>query len=406
MNCRVCDEPAESIIDFGPMPKANAFVTDLDQDSYRFNLAATFCLNCYLFQLAENPNPEAMFHGDYPFFTGQSKFMESHFEKFIEDHIVLDLNEQGFVLEIGSNDGTMLKALAKMNLKYLGVDPSSNAVAKAKESGLNCEVAFFNEDFAKTIKNSNGVANYIVAANVICHIPDLNSLFKGIKILLGENGKFIFEEPYLVDMLKQVSYDQIYDEHIYIFSASAIAKLARRFGLRLIDAIHQDTHGGSMRYVITHDNYLAESFELNRLLRTEEDFGILLPFIYKKFATDCEEKKLVFVNLLKDIKNSGKIVAGYGATSKSTTILNYCKVDSSLISFISDSTQEKIGKFSPGSGIPIFSHEKIRNNPPDYIVLFAWNHKDEILEKESELRKQNLKWISLCPVIEILEYND
>ena len=110
--------------------------------------------------------------------------------------------------------------------------------------------------------------------------------------------------------------------------------------------------------------------------------------------------------LLKDIKNSGKIVAGYGATSKSTTILNYCKVDSSLISFISDSTQEKIGKFSPGSGIPIFSHEKIRNNPPDYIVLFAWNHKDEILEKESELRKQNLKWISLCPVIEILEYND
>lgn len=399
--CRVCKSSIFEVINFGWMPIANQFIQSKKEDKYRFEMIAAFCPTCFMFQLTKNPEPELMFHNKYPFFTGLSRAMTKHFEKMAEDHLPtkkVEL-EHFFVVEIGSNDGTFLQSVAKKGLKHLGIDPSSNVVKIANEKGVNSEVLFFSEDTAINVLERYKKADRIFAANVICHIPDLNDFAKGIKILLAQNGQFIFEEPYLLSMLEKTSYDQIYDEHVYIFSISSIQELFKRHGLEVVDAIAQNTHGGSMRYVIQHVEQNTISLRAQENLRKEIEFGINQIETYLKFSINCASRREELKSLLQKLRSEGKRVAGYAATSKSTTILNYCGIGEELIEYISDSTPEKIGKLCPGSYIPIISHEQMRLDPPDYFVLFAWNHEKEILSKESELTYRGVKWIKFVPEV-------
>jgi methylation protein EvaC len=204
-------------------------------------------------------------------------------------------------------------------------------------------------------------------------------------------------------MLSKVSYDQIYDEHVYIFGALSVQKIFSRVGLQLVDAIPQSTHGGSMRYVIMHKNQMEISKRAEEILKSELDAGFNEVQVYLDFASTCKTRRTQFKELLEKLKLQGANIGGYAATSKSTTVLNYCSIGSDLIQFISDSTLEKQGKFTPGSHIPIISQEEMRLAPPDYLVLFAWNHEKEILVKESSLTKQGVKWIRFVPNVEILD---
>ena len=405
MKCRVCQSESTPIVNFGPMAIANNFAKNISDDIYRFGMETSFCRLCSLFQLNEQPIPGLMFHDHYPFFTGLSSSMRAHFGEMVEFHTVLSNKSQEniFVVEIGSNDGTLLEFVKNKNIRHLGIDPSPNVVEASWRKGVSAEIGFFGKEFAIDVSKRHGKADIIFAANVICHIPDMIDFASGISELIGDEGKFIFEEPYIGSMLEKTSYDQIYDEHVYIFGTLSVRSIFARAGLELVDAIPQETHGGSMRYVLMKSGKGLISKELEMILQRELSLGLDKEEPYLEFGKRCETRKLEFKSLLVDLKKQGKRVAGYAATSKSTTVLNYSDVGKDLVEYISDSTPEKQGTVTPGTHIPVISHEQMRINPPDYLILFAWNHEKEILAKETELTANGLKWIRFVPRIEILK---
>ena len=400
--CRLCQNKTIKVVDFGSMPIANNFVSTKSEVIYIFNMIATFCTFCRMFQINDQPEPSRMFHEEYPFFTASSENMKNHFKQMSKEHLPTSQELKNlFIVEIGSNDGTFLKSIADEGLKHLGIDPSPNVVDISKNQGINSEVHFFSEKTAIDVLNRYQPADRIFAANVVCHIPELNDFAKGIKTLLHSDGQFIFEEPYLLSMLEKTSYDQIYDEHVYIFSLTSIQELFSRHGLELVDAAFQTTHGGSMRYTIKHAGKSVITPKAQEYLLKEKEMGVSEIGVYLKFAEKCEENRNQLVTLLRALKSEGKTIGGYAATSKSTTVLNYCGIGTDLLSYISDSTPAKIGKLCPGSYVPVISHEEMRANPPDYLILFGWNHEQEILNKETELSAKGIKWIKFVPEVKI-----
>tara|TARA_B100000886_G_scaffold308438_1_gene242064 strand:+ start:3100 stop:4299 length:1200 start_codon:yes stop_codon:yes gene_type:complete len=379
---------------FGKMPIANGFLGQKDFDKeFFFEMKVGFDETLSLFQLLEHPSPKMMFNENYPFFTQSSKFMIKHFEDYARWVKKKFFNNTKKIIEIGSNDGTFLKNFTRDNLEVYGFEPSKNVSDIAKTKGINSINDFFNSETITQIKNYKNNIDIITAANVICHIPDIKELFRTIEQSLSKKGVFIFEEPYLGSMMKKVSYDQIYDEHIYIFSVSSIDKITKNYGLRLIDVLEQSTHGGSMRYVIGRDGEHATNKSVNLKLAEERKINLDNIESCKEFKKNCEISKKNLRSKIFDIRNDGKKICGYAATSKSTTILNYCDLGPDLIDFICDTTYEKIGKFSPGKHIPIKDMNYFYENPPDVAFLFAWNHKNEIFEKEQSFSKKG-RWIA------------
>ena len=379
---------------FGKMPIANGFLGQKDFDKeFFFEMKVGFDEKLSLFQLLEHPKPKMMFNENYPFFTQSSKFMIKHFEDYAKWVKKRFFNNTKKIIEIGSNDGTFLQNFTKDNLEVYGFEPSKNVSDIAKTKGINSINDFFNSETITQIKNYKNNIDIITAANVICHIPNIKELFKTIEQSLSKKGVFIFEEPYLGSMMKKVSYDQIYDEHIYIFSVSAINKISKNYGLRLIDVLEQSTHGGSMRYVIGRDGEHVINKSVDLKLTEERKINLVNIKSCKEFKKNCETSKKNLRSKILNIKNDGKKICGYAATSKSTTILNYCDLGSDLIDYICDTTYEKIGKFSPGKHIPIKDMNYFYENPPDVAFLFAWNHKNEIFEKEQSFSKKG-EWIA------------
>ena len=403
-NCLICKSQIDPFVSFGKMPLGNGFLSpeQFDQE-YFFEMKTAFCDTCGMVQLLEQPEPEQMFHENYAFFSGTSTYMQKHFKEFAA-HVQKDFMnpEDPFVVEMGSNDGIMLQNFAQKNIRHLGIEPSKNVAATAIRKGVNTISEFFNESLAQKIVREYGQADAFLAANVMCHIPYIHSIVKGIKTLLKPEGVVMFEDPYLGDVIEKTSYDQIYDEHTFLFSATSINYVFKMCGMELFDVEPQVTHGGSMRYILSHQGAFPVTDRLQQQLDKERELGLNHLDTYEKFRKNCESSRDKLVALLKDLKKEGKRVVGYGATSKSTTILNYCGITPDLIEFISDTTPTKQGKFTPGSHIPVLPYEKFKENYPDYALLFAWNHKKEIMEKESEFIKSGGKWILFVPQVEII----
>jgi len=389
---------------FGEMPIANGFLTPAKFNSeYFFELKPGFCEICSTLQILEQPDPERMFHENYAFFSRTSKRMAIHFESYADwvkkNYLT---REDPFVVEIGSNDGLMMEFFAKDNIRQLGVEPSANVAQKAREHGVNTLCSFFNLDSAKKIVSEKGFADALIAANVMCHIPDLNGVAQGADHLLTPDGVLIFEEPYLGDMIESTAYDQIYDEHVFIFSARSVQNIFDKYNFELIDVKPQSTHGGSMRYVLARRGKWPVTLNVKKQLIYENNKGLHLKSTYEIFREKCEESRTNLVNILKQQKDEGRRVVGYAATSKSTTVLNYCNIGPDLIEYISDTTPIKQGKYSPGMHIPIHPYETLSDGYPDSFLLFAWNHKDEIMEKESSFLQSGGEWITYIPQVEII----
>ena len=279
----------------------------------------------------------------------------------------------------------------------MGIEPSANVAKEAQKHGVNTEIKFFNKDTANEVIENYGKASVILAANVMCHIPDLKNIAEAAYLALDQNGVLIFEDPYLGDMIEKTSYDQIYDEHVYIFSAISIKNIFEKYGFELINLLPQSTHGGSMRYVLTKKgSYKAEKI-VDEFLSKEKKMGLNLPETYEKFKKNCEKSRDDLIKILNEEKKLNNRVVAYGATSKSTTILNYCKIGPELIEYISDTTPIKQNKFSPGMHIPVKNYSNFIEAPPDTTLLFAWNHAEEIMEKENKYTKNGGKWIVHVP---------
>jgi len=376
------------------MPIANGFLDEKDfSNEFFFNMEVGFNEELSLFQLNDHPKPEKMFNKNYPFFTGSSEYMKRHFRNYAE-FVKKYLKTNSRIIEIGSNDGTFLKNFDNSENYIVGVEPSKNVADLALKNNIPTINEFFNTNNAKKLKKFIGNTDLICASNVICHVPDLNNLIEAVDLLLNKDGIFVFEEPYLGSMFEKVSYDQIYDEHIFIFSASSISKIFAKFNFFLIDAIPQITHGGSMRYVLKRFKN-SENENLKKILNYENEKNLNKIDSCLKFKKNCELSRDNILNKIKTFKDKGKTICGYAATSKSTTILNYCNIGTNYIDFICDTTKEKIGKFSPGKHIPIKDMNYFQNNMSDCIYLFAWNHKEEIFNKEKNFKGEWFSHVSL-----------
>ncbi len=394
MICKITKKKIKPFMSFGQMPIANGFLKKENfKNEFFFKMEVGFSKEVSLFQLNEHPKPKKMFNKNYPFFTGSSKGMINHFKEYSNWIKKNYLRKSSNLIEIGSNDGTFLSNFKDNKINVLGIEPSSNVARISKKKGIKTMNSFFTSKNVKKLKSYKSNTDVISAANVICHVPDLIDLIKGVDYLLNIDGLFIFEEPYLGSMYEKTSYDQIYDEHIFMFSVNSIKKIFRLFNFDLINVLPQKTHGGSMRYVIGRSGIHKISKNVSKYLKYEKRKKIDSIEGCLNFKKKCETSKRKLKRKINSILKKGKKIAGYAATSKSTTILNYCGINNKHINFICDTTPNKINMFSPGTHIPIVPVDYFKKNIPDYTFLFAWNHKKEIFKKEKNILNKT-KWFA------------
>ncbi len=386
------------------MPIANGFLSPHEFDrEYFYRLVLGFCPACTMVQLEELVEPDRLFHEQYAFFSSTSVRMAGHFEAFA--HQVMATHAAGtdaFVVEVGSNDGILLRHFSKAGIRHLGIEPSTNVAQVARERGVETLCAFFDEGLAGRILVGYGPVDVVLGANVMCHIPGLHSVAAGVKRLLKPRGVLIFEDPYLGDILEKTAYDQIYDEHAFYFSLGSVGRLFGQHGLELVDVQPQPVHGGSMRYVFGHSGAHPVSPRVSEWLAREAALGLHRRETYDRFRRSVEHSRDELMRLLREVRGQGKRVVGYAATSKSTTVINYSGITPDVVEFISDTTPIKQGKFSPGAHIPVRPYEEFVANYPDYALLFAWNHGEEIMAKERQFRAQGGKFIVYVPSVRIL----
>lgn len=406
MECLVCNGKTEKFIDFGMQPIANAFMTkDQMGNEYFFKMAVAYCPYCHMVQLTDQPDREKMFHENYAFFSSTSQYMQKHFQDFAQSIIEQQgLKDDSFVLEIGCNDGILLQNFHQAGIRHLGVEPSLNVAEAARAKGLNVVNEFFDKELALRTSREHGKANAIVSANVMCHIPYIHSVFEGVTTLLDEQGVFVYEDPYLGDIMSKTSFDQIYDEHVFYFSVHSVNYVASMHGMEVVDVKPQVTHGGSMRYLIAFKNQKEVSVTVKEVLGREEKQGLNHHETFLDYGRKVDVIKNDLVKTLSDLKVEGKKVVAYGATSKSTTVTNYFGITPEMIEFISDTTPTKHNKFSPGTHIPVRPYEEFHASNPDVVLLFAWNHAREIMEKEREyMLAGNRQWLVYIPEVKLVE---
>ncbi len=393
--CNITNQKLEPFMSFGKMPLANGFIEKKKIKTEKFyELKIGFNEEISLFQVLDLPKFSNTIYKNYPFFTHKSKFMINHFNKCARWLKKNFLESRSNLFEIGSNDGTMLKNFKNTSINALGIDPSKNVAKFANEKGIKTLDIFFNKKNINKLKKYHKKTKVIFAANVFCHIQDLLDVIYCVDQLLTQDGFFIFEEPYLGSMYNNVSYDQLYDEHIYMFSINSIMKIFNLYDFQLLDVIPQNTHGGSIRYIISRKSKYKIKKSVYSFLKYEDRNNISNIEGCTSFKENCLKSKEKTIKNLNKLKTQNKTICGYGATAKSTTVLNYCKIGPEIIDCIYDTSMEKINKYSPGMHIPIVSMNKFKNNKYDFTYLFAWNHKKEIFQKEKKYIKRGGKWLS------------
>lgn len=387
-------------LDLGRQPIANKFLKREEFDNeFLFDLKVVFDEETKLVSLKDFVKPELMFNEDYTYHTSLSTPMVKHFKETAQSLVKFRKNlryKTDKVLEIGSNDGPFISNFDK-NTAWC-VEPCDNFAIKTADMGYNTFTDFWTKELAEKIVNWHGKMDLVYSANCICHVQDLDDCFSAVAEVLDKKGMFVFEDPSLIEMLKRGSYDQIYDEHAHIFSVTALQNILQRNGLTIFKVEPLLVHGGSNRIYARHLNINSDMFDLDgyvsSLLRYENDFGINDIGVYNKFSDRVQKSKDRLVGLLNDLSNDGKHVISLGATSKSTTVFNYCGINTNLIDVISDTTPSKQGLYSPGVHIPVVSRESIDINDYDYAFLGAWNFADLIKKNETEFVKNGGEFIS------------
>lgn len=400
--CRICgSKKLLQILDLGKTPLADLFVSNTKVKEKKFPLVVLVCKSCFLVQLMHDVDNEILFANHYAFYTGGSPSSIPYFKKYASDVMGrFPKNVKKLTLEIASNDGTLLKHFKDAGFPILGVDPAKNVAEFANENGIETLPLFFNKKTAKEIEKTNGKAGIVIANNVIAHVIDPLNFLEGIKIILEKKGVAIIECQYFPYLLFNNQFDNVYHEHRSFFSLTSINNLMKKAGLKLIDVEEHDTQGGSIRFFATHSNNKIKPKEsVSQMLKNEKAIGLLNLDTYVGFSSRVNYIRYKLVALLKKLKKDGKTVAGYGASAKSNTLLNYCGIGTTYIDYIIDKTPYKFGLYTPGTHIPVVGSEKKR---PDFYLLLVWNYASGIMERESEFRKKGGKFIVAIPTPQII----
>lgn len=387
----------------GPTPLANRFLKQeqlaLKEPFYPLDIY--FCPECGLVQLRDIVSPEILFK-DYVYLTGLSQTMKQHFYHLaIEVANDFNLNKNDLVIDIGSNDGTLLKVFKQLGVKTLGIEPATNVARIAEREGIETINDFFSVDLAKNIIGKKGQAKVIIGTNVFAHINNLDEVLRAIDNLLTSDGIFIIEVPYLVDLFSKTEFDTMYHEHLSYFSLRPLVTLFRRYKMELFNVKKVPVHGESIRCYIGRSPLTVES-SVNRLLALEENLKLNSFDTYLKFAAKVRNIKLQLTSLLEGLREKGNKIIGYGAAAKGNTLLNYCKIGTDVLDYIVDNTPFKQGLYTPGMHIPVVSPNRLLKDMPDYVLLLAWNYLDEIVRKEQRYRELGGKFIVPIPEPKIM----
>lgn len=400
--CRICgNKRLTPILDLGIQPPANRFLkrNELSKHEPRFPLAVQFCLRCSLLSLRHVVDARLLFKG-YRYHTGASAPLVAHFEeeaRMIARRFIR--NEKDLVVEFGSNDGALLAAL-RGQCRVLGVDPAENLAELARKRGVPTLPRFFGEKTAKHILKKYGSATVIIANNVFAHIDDIHDCMRGVTTLLAPDGVFLSESHWVGNLIGEGGFDQIYHEHLSYYSLHALVRLAQTHGLAVTRVELFPIHGASIRVYMQRKG--RPDLSVRRFLRREKKIELTTAGVFKKFARSAKVTRLRLRALIRRLAREGKTIAGYGAPAKGNTLLNYCGLGAREISFITDTTPSKQGLFAPGTHIPVVSPEILKKNPPDYLLLLAWNYAGAIVKKERALRSKGVKFIIPVPRAQII----
>ena len=392
----------KDFLNLGRQPIANSFLSSISKKSlkseYFYNLIISFNTKNFLVSVKKPVNPKIQYTDKYAHRASESQTMRNAFRS-----AALKLYKRfkpKKIMEIGSNDGVFLKNFPRQ--KVVGVEPCKN-LAEITKKKFKTYPNFWNKILSKKILEKHSKVDLIFSANTISHIPNLKETFEAIFNIISDDGVFVIEDPSLSSVIKINSYDQFYDEHVYVFSTLAVENIVKKYKLRLFDVEKINTHGGSLRYFICkNDSKHKKTKRLVSVLNEEKKIGLDNFNTFKKFAKRVKNSKKKLVSLLKKIKKNNNKIISYGATYKSTTVFNYCKIDTRYLHYVTDTTFNKQGKFTPGTHIPIISPEIGFNESVDYAFLGAWNFKREILNKEKKYIKRGGKFITHVPEVKIL----
>jgi len=397
--CRVCkNRRLRKFLKLGPTPLANSFLKQeqLTSEEPFYPLDVYFCPKCGLVQLRDVVSPEILFK-DYVYLTGVSKTMRQHFYQVVTEIVNnFNLSEDNLVVDVGSNDGTLLKGFKQLGIKTLGVEPATNVALVAERDGIETVNDFFSAEVAENIITRKGHATVVIGTNVFAHVNDLDSILQAVDNLLTGNGIFIIEVPYLVDLLSKTEFDTMYHEHLSYFSLRPLVTLFKRFNMTLFDVKRIPVHGGSIRCYVRRPPSKIEN-SVYELLTLEEDLKLNSFNTYLKFGVRVRNIKLQLTSLLKRLKKERNRIIGYGAAAKGNTLINYCKIGTDILDYIIDNTPFKKGLYTPGMHIPVVPSDRILRDVPDYALLLAWNYLGEILEKEQKYRELGGKFIVPIP---------
>jgi SAM-dependent methyltransferase len=404
--CRSCGADLHTtFVDLGFSPLSNSYVpfdtADIIEPFYP--LHAYVCERCFLVQLEAFETAERIF-SDYAYFSSYSDSWLAHSKHYAREAADrLNLGPESLVVEAASNDGYLLQYFKERNIGVLGVEPAKNVAVVARERGIPTECVFLGRDSGKALQAKYGTADLVVANNVIAHVPDVHDFFGGITQLLGERGTFTVEFPHLIQLIAGVEFDTIYHEHFSYYSLYSLERLIESHGLAVYDVEKLPTHGGSLRVWMTKSaDRMAESEAVCALRAEERDFGISDLSVYKAFAGKVAARKREFLRFLIAVKEDGKTLAGYGAPAKGNTLLNYCGVRSDFIDYTVDRNPAKQQTYLPGTRIPVYAPERLRETKPDFVVILPWNLRAEIVEQIGWIRDWGGRFVVPMPRVEVL----
>jgi len=407
MKCRSCS--SVNFIDFcdlGQAPLSNGLVPafQLGQHEIWYPLNVKVCVECLLVQTEDFIEAHDIFTSDYVYFSSYSSTWIKHAENFVQKAIKnYSLNHNSFVVEIASNDGYLLQFVKKSGIPCLGIEPAEETSAIAGNKGINVINDFFSLKLSGEIVEKYGQADLVVANNVLAHVPDPENILRGVYILLKNTGVASVEFHSVKELMQRQAIDTIYHEHFSYYSLYSFKKLAESARLKVVDVQELDSHGGSLRVFLTKDNSIHDvSNRVSDVIASEYEMGLEDINTYRKFSDNVIDIKHACINFLLNAKKEGLKVAGYGAAAKASTLLNYAGITTNLIPFIADKSPSKVGKYIPGCRIPIVDVAELIKFEPDYIVIFPWNIKNEIISELSPRLSKKVKFFQLGPEVVLL----
>ena len=404
--CRMCKhEHLSEFLNLGTHPPSDNFLSEsqLVKSEKTYPLNLLLCQNCGLVQLGYVVPSDLMYNSEYPYETSMNKSGVEHFIQAANSiYNKLELNQNSFVIDIGSNVGILLSGFQQKGVKVLGVEPSSNIAKKAINVGIDTLSDFFSITLSKKILNSHGKANVITGTNVFAHIDDLDDFVSSVQILLDKDGTLVIEAPYLKNMIDNIEYDTIYHEHLSYLSLTPMVKFFQTKNMDIFDVEFYPIHGGSLRYFICNKDQKEISDNVKKLMKSEFDYKLHSIENLKKFSKSVEKQKSELIKLLCDLQKNGKKIVGLSAPAKGNTLLNYCNIGTSFLDYITEKSTLKIGKYTPGTHIKILSDDFLEEDKPDYALILAWNFASDIMKNNSKFIKQGGKFIIPIPSPKII----